>query len=133
MDRVSKRKRSEIMSKIRSKSTAIERVVFILLPKKGMKKHRMGADFIYPKAKVAVRVQGCFWHRCSKHYSRPKSSTPFWDRKAASNTARDRRTKRKLVKAGWKVVDIWEHDIQQANGWFLRKINIIRRLYSSVR
>jgi len=90
-------------------------------------------DFVFPKQRVAVFVDGCFWHGCPKH-SNPvkwvkKSSMPggvsrrdaetrrtgklFWREKMAANIARDRFVNRELRKRGWKVVRIWEHELGQ--------------------
>ena len=56
-----------------------------------------------------VFVDGCFWHGCPAHYTRPKARRAFWDAKIADNKARDRRIDRALRAAGWRVLHIWEH------------------------
>lgn len=66
-------------------------------------------DFAFRKERVAVFVDGCFWHGCPKHFKRPKSSRKFWDEKIAKNKARDTKVNRELRKLGWKVLRIWEH------------------------
>lgn len=67
--------------------------------------------FLGPR--VAVYVDGCFWHGCPKHYVRPRSSTAFWSRKLMENVARDRRQTIALEGAGWTVCRFWEHEIYQ--------------------
>ena len=66
-------------------------------------------DFAFPKAKVAVFTDGCFWHGCPRCYQRPQSNKKFWDTKIARNRARDRAVSRELRRRGWRVVLIWEH------------------------
>lgn len=68
-------------------------------------------DFVFPKLKVAVFVDGCFWHACPKCYIRPRQNRKFWDAKREMNQARDRRQSRALRKAGWTVMRLWEHDL----------------------
>jgi len=66
-------------------------------------------DFAFPKAKVAVFTDGCFWHGCPRCYRRPKGNRAFWDAKLARNRARDRAVARELRKRGWRVLRLWEH------------------------
>jgi DNA mismatch endonuclease, patch repair protein len=61
-------------------------------------------------AKVAVYVDGCFWHRCPEHRTTPKANAEFWDRKLTRNQERDVETDRLLDEHGWAVVRIWEHE-----------------------
>ncbi len=69
-------------------------------------------DFVFRKARLVVFVDGCFWHGCPRHYTRPKSRRAFWDAKIAANKARDRRIDRALRGAGWRVLHIWEHALK---------------------
>lgn len=71
---------------------------------------RRRADILFRAARVAVFVDGCFWHVCPKHATWPKANAAWWRRKLLGNKARDRDTDRRLRKAGWLVVRIWEHD-----------------------
>lgn len=68
------------------------------------------ADLVFPRARVAVFVDGCFWHGCAEHGTTAKSNTAFWDAKIARNRARDIETNTKLAAAGWRVIRVWEHD-----------------------
>jgi DNA mismatch endonuclease, patch repair protein len=72
-------------------------------------------DIIFPSAKVAVFVDGCFWHGCPDHATWPKANEAFWREKIATNKLRDRDTDQRLSDAGWLVVRVWEHqDVGQA-------------------
>jgi DNA mismatch endonuclease, patch repair protein len=71
-------------------------------------------DFAFPKLKVAVFVDGCFWHACPRCYLQPSRNTEFWKEKAASNQRRDRRVAMRLRRLGWAVARIWEHELARA-------------------
>ncbi|HEY3718392.1 MAG TPA: very short patch repair endonuclease [Jatrophihabitantaceae bacterium] len=77
-------------------------------PLKGLRRR---ADIVFGPAKVAVYVDGCFWHGCPDH-GRPKTAAnpQYWSAKMARNQARDADTDRRLAEAGWQVVRVWEHD-----------------------
>jgi DNA mismatch endonuclease (patch repair protein) len=67
------------------------------------------ADIVFRAVKVAVFVNGCFWHGCPKHYVSPKSNKKYWSVKVKNNRARDSETKALLQKRGWRVLVVWEH------------------------
>ena len=67
-------------------------------------------DAVFPRARVALYVDGCFWHRCPKHGTSPRSNSQYWAPKLDGNVARDRETDRRLAVLGWTVVRVWEHD-----------------------
>ncbi len=69
-------------------------------------------DIVFTAARVAVFVDGCFWHRCPKHGTSPKRNYQFWAAKLAANVARDRRVDEALRRLGWKVVRVWEHSVE---------------------
>lgn len=71
---------------------------------------RRRADVVFTRSKVAVYVDGCFWHGCPVHATYPKANAAFWAIKLAANKARDRDTDMRLTEAGWLVVRIWEHE-----------------------
>jgi len=71
---------------------------------------RRRADIVFPKAGVAVFVDGCFWHQCSVHGTRPAANSGWWAAKLEQNVARDRDTDERLTAAGWTVVRVWEHE-----------------------
>jgi DNA mismatch endonuclease (patch repair protein) len=71
---------------------------------------RRRADLVFRRAKVAVYVDGCFWHSCPKHATTPKANREWWVEKLDANVARDRDTDRRLKEAGWIALRIWEHE-----------------------
>lgn len=76
-------------------------------PLKGLRRR---ADLVFPRKRIAVYVDGCFWHRCPQHATDPKNNAEWWAMKLAGNVARDRATDAELAAAGWHVVRIWEHE-----------------------
>lgn len=71
---------------------------------------RRRADLVFPRAQVAVFVDGCFWHGCPEHATWPKANAQFWEDKILTNKRRDADTNRQLDAEGWRVVRIWEHE-----------------------
>lgn len=71
---------------------------------------RRRADIVFTKARIAVFVDGCFWHSCPQHASSPKANSDWWQDKLARTIQRDRYTERALVEAGWLVLRVWEHE-----------------------
>jgi DNA mismatch endonuclease, patch repair protein len=80
-------------------------------------------DFIFQRPKIAVFVDGCFWHGCPKHVIWPKGNAAFWKKKILANKARDRRVNRVLRTQGWKVIRVWEHDLKRRD-----EPKLVRRL-----
>jgi G:T-mismatch repair DNA endonuclease (very short patch repair protein) len=72
-------------------------------------------DFVFLKLKMAVFVDGCYWHGCPRHFIRPKNNAPFWRTNIEANRTTDRLVNRMLWKMGWRVVRIWEHEILSRN------------------
>lgn len=114
MDTVSKEKRSYIMSRIKSKWTSPEKRVYDGLLDRNLVPtiHQDGLpgkpDFVFWKERLAIMVEGCFWHGCPKHYKKPKTNKQFWFNKLVNNVRRDNRNRRKLRVEGFGVVRIWE-------------------------
>lgn len=75
---------------------------------------RRRADIVFTRAKVAVFVDGCFWHGCAQHGTAPKSNADFWANKISTNRARDRDTDERLEELGWRAVRVWEHEDVEA-------------------
>lgn len=75
---------------------------------------RRRADIVFRRARVAVFVDGCFWHSCPEHGSSPKSNARWWADKLRTNVERDRDTDTRLAAAGWAVVRVWEHEDARA-------------------
>lgn len=72
---------------------------------------RRTIDIAFTRPRVAVFIDGCFWHGCPEHYSEPKTRRDFWSEKISGNRQRDEETTRILVDQGWTVVRYWEHEL----------------------
>lgn len=87
---------------------------------------RRRADLVFTRARIAVFVDGCFWHGCSEHYIEPKANSEYWKSKISTNQSRDDETNRILGDSGWLVIRAWEHeDIEEvaeriSAAWWLR-------------
>lgn len=110
---------SEKMSTLARRDTAPEMALRRELHRRSMRfrvqvkipgNNRRTIDIAFTRARLAVYVDGCFWHGCPQHHQRPKSNAEWWDWKIARNQARDRDTDAKLRDAGWAVTRIWEHE-----------------------
>jgi DNA mismatch endonuclease (patch repair protein) len=73
---------------------------------------RVRPDFVFRARRLVVFVDGCFWHGCPRHGTRPKGNAAFWRAKFRRNRERDRRDGRNLRRSGWKVVRLWEHELR---------------------
>lgn len=71
---------------------------------------RRRADVVFRRERVAIFVDGCFWHDCPEHGSAPKANAEWWREKLTRNVARDRDTDQQLHECGWMVIRIWEHE-----------------------
>ena len=136
-DVFSRRKRSEVMSKIRSRGNKDTELALIRLFHRhhitGWRRHQdvFGRpDFLFRRNRLALFVDGCFWHGCPRCYRRPKSNRKFWDDKIERNRERDRKVSRELRRLGWRVIRIWEHDLVRRGGTVVRKVQtaILRQL-----
>ena len=134
-DVFSKRKRSEVMSRIRGRGNKSTEVAFARLLRSkritGWRRHievslgdvgwkdslttqhqrTVRPDLVFRRQKVAVFIDGCFWHGCREHCAQPKQNAQFWSAKLESNKRRDRYVTRLLRHQGWKVFRLWEHEI----------------------
>ena len=70
---------------------------------------RVTPDIVFPRRRLAVFVDGCFWHCCPEHGNRPRSNANYWSLKLARNQARDEFVNYELARAGWHVLRVWEH------------------------
>jgi len=79
----------------------------------GKRRQRLSVrpDFIFRREKVAVFVDGCFWHGCPEHSTKPATNAEFWTTKLAGNMQRDQRATRALLASGWTVLRVWEHEL----------------------
>ncbi|MEU4518355.1 very short patch repair endonuclease [Amycolatopsis sp. NPDC024027] len=107
------------MSKQKSRNTGIEMALRKALHSAGfryrvhrrpVKGVRREADLVFGPARVAVFVDGCFWHGCPEHATWPKNNAEFWREKIETNRRRDADTDARLDDAGWLAVRIWEHE-----------------------
>ena len=71
------------------------------------------ADIVFPKLRVAIFVDGCFWHGCTHHRGPSKTNSEWWTNKISSNRQRDRDTDMRLESQGWIVIRVWEHEDPQ--------------------
>jgi DNA mismatch endonuclease (patch repair protein) len=124
-------KRSEVMAKIRSKGNRSTELRLVLLFKtariSGWRRHVSlpgRPDFTFRAAKVAVFVDGDFWH--GRLARRPKSNASYWTAKIEGNCRRDRRNNRLLRKLGWSVLRVWEGDLKRRPEYCLARI--VRKL-----
>lgn len=117
-DVFSKEKRSEVMSRIKSKGNKDTEMAMIRI----LRLHHISGwrrsqpilgkpDFIFPKLKVALFVDGCFWHVCPQHCNMPKNNQEFWKKKLLGNKKRDEFVSEELTKIGWQVIRVWEHEL----------------------
>jgi DNA mismatch endonuclease (patch repair protein) len=111
-------KRSEIMARVRGRGNkATELALATFLRHHGIVGWRRHAkvfgnpDFVFAKSRVAVFVDGCFWHGCPKHATHPMSNQAFWTAKLARNKTRDRLVAHRLRQCGWRVLRIWQHEL----------------------
>jgi DNA mismatch endonuclease (patch repair protein) len=115
VDTISRRKRSEVMRRVRSHGNASTELRLAAL----LRAHRVTGwrrqqtlpgrpDFVFHREKLCVFVDGCFWHGCPRHYREPTTRVAFWRQKVARNRRRDREVNRALRAAGWRIVRIWE-------------------------
>jgi DNA mismatch endonuclease (patch repair protein) len=122
-DVVDKATRSRMMSGIRGKNTKPELLVRKALHAKGFR-YKLHAndlpgkpDLVFPKYRTVVFVHGCFWHRHEhcKFATTPKTNSNFWIEKLSANSRRDQRNKLQLQTLGWRVLTIWECEIDEAH------------------
>jgi DNA mismatch endonuclease (patch repair protein) len=133
----SKRKRSEVMSLIRShgnKATELRLLeVFRAHRITGWRRHQPlpgKPDFVFPSIRLVLFVDGCFWHACPLHATKPRSNVAYWRKKLMANQARDRRVTRLLRSKGWRVLRIWEHELARKTEARLQR-RILRALASA--
>ncbi len=134
-DIFSQQKRSQVMQAVRSRGNRSTEGAFVdalreagvtgwrrhrsirLVAEKtsasGVRRHiRCSPDFVFPRAQVAVFLDGCFWHRCPWHGSIPVRRASFWTKKLGRNAERDKQINRLLRASGWHVIRIWEHRLK---------------------
>ena len=119
MDTVSKQKRSEIMSHIKSKDSKIEISLRKKLWQAGIRyrKNPKGyfgkPDLVLKKYKIVIFIDSCFWHGCKKHCRLPATNKEYWKNKIERNKKRDKKVSVYYKKIGWNIIRIWEHEIKK--------------------
>jgi len=122
--------RSENMSRIRSRNTRPELLLRRALWAAGLR-YRLHynlvgkPDLVLIKARIAIFVDGCFWHGCPQHYSAPNARQEFWKAKLRENVLRDFAADDGLVSKGWKVLRIWQHELKSVESIVARIRNVI--------
>src|SRR5687768_15682023 len=112
---------SRVMSANRAKNTKPELLLRKALWQAGARGYRLHykkvpgrPDISFVSKKVAIFVNGCYWHRCPKcNYTIPKTNSTFWQTKFENNVARDQRKRKELRRLGWKVITVWECDLKE--------------------
>lgn len=136
-DVFSRSKRSAVMARIRARGNEATELAFMRLLRQhritGWRRHlavalpgRISAkgrlrrpmvrpDFVFPKSKLVVFIDGCFWHGCPVHCTPPSSNSEFWSEKLSANKRRDLKVNRQLRNARWSVIRIWEHQLHDVS------------------
>jgi DNA mismatch endonuclease (patch repair protein) len=125
------------MSRQGSRDTAPEVAVRRLLHASGLRYRvnvpvpgmpRRTIDIVFPKAKIAIFLDGCFWHGCPQHATHPKSNAEWWRTKLDKNMARDVETTEHLAAEGWTVLRFWEHEAPSEVAAHVGEVVVKRRL-----
>lgn len=128
------------MQAIRSRDTKPEKLIRRLVHANGLRYRvaakplpdlRRTADMVFRAAKVAVFIDGCYWHGCPEHYVAPKTNPGYWSDKVARNMARDRDTDQRLTEAGWLVLRFWEHSSAEECAAEISRLVTERRISQS--
>lgn len=124
--------RSRLMGRVRRNGTAPELELRSALRTAGLRFRAKSSaklpgtpDIVLPQMRIAIFVDGCFWHGCPKHGTVPKTNSSFWLAKIRRNKQRDRSASRLLRKLGWRTIRVWEHEVRRD---VLRVIRRIERL-----
>jgi DNA mismatch endonuclease (patch repair protein) len=127
-DVLTKEQRTYNMSQIRGKDTGPEVKLRKLLYSSGIRGYRIHynllgkPDIAFIKKKIAVFIDGCFWHKCPVCFQKPETRKEFWMNKIESNIERDKKVDKQLTNDGWTVIRIWEHEIKKEPEKTVKKI-----------
>ncbi len=130
MDTVSKQKRSEIMSRIKSRDSKIETLFRKELWNRGFRYRKNSGkyfgkpDIVLKRHKAVIFIDSCFWHGCKKHCRIPSLHKNYWTQKIVRNIARDKEVSMHYKKQGWKIFRIWEHEIKKDAAAIIKKIGL---------
>ncbi len=140
-DNVSKEKRSEIMRSVKSHgnfSTELSLIsIFKMFNIKGWRrKYKLvgNPDFTFPKDKIVIFADGCFWHGHDCRKKLPKSNSEYWQKKIEQNIKRDEQITKFLQERGWRVIRLWECEIKEASSsrQLQMKLKIVRRMHENL-
>jgi DNA mismatch endonuclease (patch repair protein) len=133
-DFLTKKQRSALMATIHSRGNKDTEVALAKLFRRhqitGWRRNQKifgKPDFIFRQLRLAVFVDGCFWHGCPKHSRHAAKSGAYWQKKLATNQARDRLVTRTLRRESWRVFRIWEHDLMRNN-----QFRLLRRIHRAL-
>ena len=144
-DVFTKAKRSEVMSRIRgrgnkatelalatlfrrNKITGWRRQTEVRIQQSGGRIFRVRVDFVFRQARLALFVDGCFWHGCPRHATQPATHRAFWQKKFARNKIRDSLVNRTLRQRGWTILRVWQHELTSKN-----EVRLLRRIHRVLR
>jgi len=119
VDNHTTKQRSYNMSRVRNKNTRPELLIRKSLSNNGIKGYRINAklpgkpDIVFTKKKIAIFIDGCFWHKCPKCYKLPKTNIEFWKKKINGNLIRDKKINIILSQLGFKVIRVRTHEIKK--------------------
>lgn len=131
-DTLTSKQRRRCMSNVRNKDTGLEMKLRRALWKAGLR-YRINVnlpgkpDIAFPKRKIAIFIDGCFWHGCPVHGTIPKTNVDFWEAKIKGNIERDRQITSQLTEMGWLVIRVWGHEIKKCLDTVV--LNIIETLH----
>ncbi|MEU7139351.1 very short patch repair endonuclease [Nocardia sp. NPDC046473] len=108
--RMSRQRRSGTKPELALRKELHRRGLRYFVDRAPIRGQRRRADLVFPRLRIAVYVDGCFWHRCPQHATDPRNNAEWWAAKLAGNVARDRATDAALIDAGWQVIRVWEHE-----------------------
>lgn len=116
------------MSRIRGKNTEPEIMFRKLLFSHGIRGYRIHYDLsgkpdvVFIKKKIAIFIDGCFWHKCPECFQEPETRKEFWMKKIHSNVDRDMKVNEQLRKDGWTIIRFWEHEVRKSPDSVIEKI-----------
>lgn len=118
-DVLTKEQRSYCMSRIHGRDTQPELILRKKISSNKIRGYRVHyrllgkPDIVFPRKKIAIFIDGCFWHKCPKCFPRLSTSKKYWVNKVGSNIRRDEKVTLELRRKGWRVIRIWEHEIRK--------------------
>jgi len=107
---MSAQKRRDTAPELELRSELHRRGLRFFVDRRPLPGQRGRADIVFPRDRIAVFVDGCYWHHCPIHGTLPRTNTEWWEAKFRANGERDRDMNRRMVEAGWRVIRVWEHE-----------------------